>query len=147
MKKCELCNGPISEFSNSRAKYCVPCREIKRKEVQRVNRAKRKARMKTDDVEYICKNIYRKYKTGAERRNLEFSIPMKMFKMFFRTSCYYCGEKMENVGFDRVNNDIGYTVANVKPCCTACNIMKHKASQDDFIQRCILIAKKFGSTV
>ena len=147
MKQCELCNKELNDFRNANAKYCVDCREVKRKEVQRINRLNRKKRMQSDDADYICDQIYKKYKIAAKQRNLKFDIPLKMFKMFFRTDCYYCGDKMENVGFDRIDNSAGYLKDNVKPCCTTCNLMKHSSDHDEFIERCKKIAEKFGSSV
>jgi hypothetical protein len=61
---------------------------------------------------------------------------------FFSTvsaPCTYCGSAGENTsqsyggrkqddynytGIDRVDNNIGYVVSNIVPCCSMCNYMK-----------------------
>jgi len=42
-------------------------------------------------------------------------------------SCHYCAEALPKAGsgLDRKDNNIGYTVENVVPCCTRCNKMKN----------------------
>ena len=61
--------------------------------------------------------------------------------------CYYCGviggntftinrfgttESYAYNGIDRLNNDIGYILGNVVPCCGACNKAKQCMSEDEF---------------
>jgi hypothetical protein len=36
-------------------------------------------------------------------------------------------------GLDRVDNTLGYTEANVVPCCQICNIAKQRMSVDEFV--------------
>lgn len=42
--------------------------------------------------------------------------------------CHYCGGDLNpsGVGLDRKQNDFGYTIKNVVPCCKQCNIIKNK---------------------
>lgn len=35
-------------------------------------------------------------------------------------------------GYDRIDNDKGYTKDNISPCCFRCNIMKMNISHTDF---------------
>jgi len=63
------------------------------------------------------------------------------------SDCYYCGKTVEEVGnagttysklkvkvrklgIDRVNNNIGYIVGNVVPCCYTCNRVKYNMGID-----------------
>lgn len=39
-------------------------------------------------------------------------------------SCHYCGST-DNIGCDRINNDIGHTVDNCIPCCSRCNMIRN----------------------
>jgi 5-methylcytosine-specific restriction endonuclease McrA len=63
-------------------------------------------------------------------------------------NCYYCGvepsSSMDNVGkrgaglkkngIDRVNNSLGYTVANCVTACSHCNRGKNNMTQSDFFK-------------
>jgi hypothetical protein len=84
-------------------------------------------------------NLYRK---GAERRDLVFDITLAEFtEHFWQKPCWYCGDDIRTAGVDRVNNADGYTLSNTVPCCSVCNFMKLKTSQDDFIAKCRQISK------
>ena len=98
------------------------------------------------------KEIYRNYKSAAERRNYKFEISIDEFKKLIESKCYYCGEKesMNPYGFhknwdfryngiDRINNDYGYTINNVVPCCKICNNSKSTLTTDQFKQWIIKI--------
>jgi hypothetical protein len=55
--------------------------------------------------------------------------------------CHYCGitstENNDSLsGLDRV----GYSISNVVPCCTMCNMMKRELNYSDFIAKCTQIA-------
>ena len=58
-------------------------------------------------------------------------------------NCTYCGDNIPGIGLDRINNTIGYTIDNIASCCTTCNMMKHKLSHQEFINKCIKISKCF----
>ena len=48
--------------------------------------------------------------------------------------CYYCGSIIETVGVDRVDNNKGYTLDNVVPCCSKCNYMKNSNTEKEFLE-------------
>mgnify|MGYP001559832597 CR=1 len=51
--------------------------------------------------------------------------------------CYYCQFPLPDagVGLDRLDNSIGYTVANVVPCCTDCNYTRgHTWSHQEYLE-------------
>ena len=143
MKICNECKQQFdTTFRNCNSKYCGDeCRRIVRKRVQAADRAKRKERMYSDDIDFICNDIFLRYKQGSPKRSYCFELTIDDFKQFFRQPCTYCGDAMENVGFDRINNLIGYTRDNITPCCSICNRMKHSHSIKDFIKQCKKIAK------
>lgn len=48
-------------------------------------------------------------------------------------------------GLDRIDSKKGYTLENILPCCTRCNIIKHTASIDEFfshIERILTVKKQ-----
>lgn len=141
---CAECGKIFSLFGrNTHSKYCSElCRIEIRRRVSANNRAKRKARMQGDDSRFIASQVHYKYKAGAIKRNLEFNLTVEYFEKHFRVNCHYCGDKLKNVGFDRVKNNKGYIESNVVPCCFCCNIMKRAQSKDDFIYKCQQIVNK-----
>jgi len=85
------------------------------------------------------RQIIRIYKAHAKQRELEWCITEKQFAELTQKDCYYCGAKPNNVGknvysngdykyngIDRINNDKGYTIKNIVPCCHTCNQAKSK---------------------
>jgi hypothetical protein len=78
--------------------------------------------------------LYTHYKESARSHSRVFDIPMEYFERLVTQNCYYCNSKPANVvvvgvrkdtiiynGLDRVDNQKGYTLENVVPCCEICN--------------------------
>lgn len=82
------------------------------------------------------------YKWNAKNRKLRWSLTFEQFIQFWQKPCYYCGEKIDLVGLDRIDNNKGYNMENVVSCCEWCNRMKLKYSKKDFIKQCKKIANK-----
>jgi hypothetical protein len=76
------------------------------------------------------KGIYGQYKSSAKKRNLEFKLTLDFFIKNNNSKCYYCGDKLDKIGFDRVDNSIGYIEDNVVVCCKYCNEMKKNYNTD-----------------
>jgi hypothetical protein len=92
--------------------------------------------------------MYYAYKVGAKNRSLVFDITKEDFKKITSLYCFYCGKEPSNVskknstegiyiynGLDRINNNKGYTIDNVIPCCFKCNRMKSTLNQEDFLNQ------------
>lgn len=47
-----------------------------------------------------------------------------MIENIFHKSCVYCGDT-HKLGCDRMDNDKGYTMDNVVPCCYTCNTVRN----------------------
>lgn len=63
----------------------------------------------------------------------------ELFNQIFIKNCYLCGKEPTNLhknGIDRVNNNIGYEVNNMKSCCMDCNYLKFEYTLDDFLDKC-----------
>lgn len=62
----------------------------------------------------------------ARKRALEFELTQEEYIGLAESPCVYCGESYRSVGtgLDRVNNDVGYVLQNVMPCCPQCNKLR-----------------------
>lgn len=88
---------------------------------------------------------YNKYRNDAQCRNLPFELSREYFDGLIKEQCYLCkrcpNENSTN-GVDRVDNNLGYTNDNCRPCCGNCNILKKIFPLDDFLIKCALIARR-----
>lgn len=86
-----------------------------------------------------------RYKQGAEKRKLEWSLSFDEAKKLFFSSCYFCGaepsqkykrrkQSMLYNGIDRLDSERGYTNDNVVSCCKVCNFAKRQMSAKDFLE-------------
>jgi 5-methylcytosine-specific restriction endonuclease McrA len=66
-------------------------------------------------------------KADAKRRKLEFSVTQKHLESMWLKGCTYCGKDLlseTGISADRLDNNLGYTEANIVPCCGICNSIK-----------------------
>ena len=75
---------------------------------------------------------YTAYKRGAKKRGKKFELTFQEFMTFWQLPCFYCGDPIDTIGLDRIDNSIGYREDNVVSCCTSCNTAKMSLSQTDF---------------
>jgi len=75
---------------------------------------------------------YKSYQQGAKLRGVEFSLTETQFKSLWQLPCSYCGDPIDTIGIDRVDNSIGYIVSNITPCCGVCNRMKQQKTVAEF---------------
>jgi hypothetical protein len=83
------------------------------------------------------KGKYLQYKNGAKPRNIHFNISFEEFKTFWQQPCHYCGDQIETIGLDRIDNNIGYELYNLRPCCTTCNVAKNDQTEEAFEEHII----------
>jgi hypothetical protein len=89
--------------------------------------------------------LYGRYRYGAKKRNIKFSITKDLFRGMTKGKCCYCGrepfthseQRGQNGGYtyngiDRVDNDKGYVIGNVVSCCKTCNFSKRSMGFDEF---------------
>ena len=76
---------------------------------------------------------YSTYRRNAKNRRHNFDLSFDEFMEFWQEPCVYCGSPIDTIGLDREDNDIGYTVDNVVPCCSICNYMKRSLPTKDFL--------------
>jgi hypothetical protein len=140
---CPNCGKEFMRDLQSRSECCShKCdREYQRKKKQ----FKLQIAFKTGkiDGQPIIIHFFNRYRTGAEKRGIEFNLTIEEFTTYWNKPCHYCGEEIESVGIDRKDNDIGYLLDNCVPCCSQCNMMKRIIPYQDFIDICITIANRF----
>lgn len=111
-------------------------RKRKRKSVKRYNYPKQKKpkikKLKT--LKERQKDRFYRVRKGAKDRNKSFELTFEEFIQFWQKPCYYCGSPMEGIGLDRVDNNKGYLLNNVVPCCRLCNTIKGTMTVSNFIQ-------------
>jgi hypothetical protein len=70
-------------------------------------------------------------KKNSFERGKNWNISFEDFQKLIILPCYYCNNELgtlENYGsgLDRVDNDLGYSIDNVIPCCKICNSTRNK---------------------
>jgi hypothetical protein len=61
------------------------------------------------------------------------NIPKEIAYCLITSPCAYCGEIPNELnGLDRIDNNKGYTIDNVVPCCKNCNWAKNDLSINEF---------------
>jgi len=58
--------------------------------------------------------------------------------LVFKNQCTYCGTQGD-LGIDRIDSSKAYTIDNVVPCCSMCNIIKGPLSLTTFLDRVMRI--------
>lgn len=98
------------------------------------------------------RRLFKKYLFAAQYNKREFKITYEEFLQITQKDCYYCGDKPSTIakgprgdyiynGIDRINNNKGYLLDNIVPCCKICNIIKGRLNSDLFQKQVIKIAK------
>lgn len=103
------------------------------------------------------KSCYSLYRRGAVNRNLSFDLSMEQFSEITHQNCFYCGKEPSNNhlgsnangaylynGIDRIDNNKGYNLDNIVPCCKRCNFMKSSMGYGDFIDHIVKIYKNLS---
>ena len=157
MKKCNTCsiNKPVTEYTK-RAKTrkdggimyrgeCKKCRCEKTKIHRKNNIEHYRAYDKSDERIAMKKQNYidnpnqryDKCRRNAKKRGYEFLLTMEEYEKLTRNQyCYLCNQKFNYTGLDRVNNNRGYEIGNVLPCCRLCNSGKNDDTLFNHWMRC-----------
>jgi len=139
---CLICGTLYESFHTVRSRESTRCKECQgnMREIDE-GRSDRERHYKKEMFTNI-NTYYDSYTRNALRRNFRFELTNDQFEHLVKQPCFYCGHQTEGYvnGIDRVNNDIGYTVANCKPCCEICNRVKHIYHPKFFIEKAICIA-------
>lgn len=146
--RCECVCGNITNVRGSslRAGFTKSCGCLRKEIVTKSNLPLGQGAMKLPKGRAALNKLYGNYKRRAKRFGRAFKIPKHVFHMLTKCNCHYCGKEPEQVfsfrssngnyiynGLDRVDNDKGYTVRNVVPCCGSCNKAKNDRPYDEFV--------------
>lgn len=72
------------------------------------------------------------FRSKAKSRGIPLELSFEQWtRLAIAAKCHYCGEVIRTTGgsLDRKNSSLGYTEANVVPCCLSCNQIRN----DDLI--------------
>lgn len=100
--------------------------------------------------EAACRQAHSGYRRHARGRGHSFELTVEQFRQITSRDCHYCGSPPSNRmrgaktvrnpvdyiynGIDRVNNEAGYILSNVVPCCHVCNRAKSDMPHSDFME-------------
>jgi hypothetical protein len=76
-------------------------------------------------------------KRYAKSRGLEWAISFEDYCHLLNYKCTYCGGPLPEtkVGLDRIDNNKGYSLDNVVPCCYYCNHLRSDAfTHEEFLE-------------
>lgn len=113
MVRCNKCGEKFKK--NNQHNICSKCRKTHK------------------DYNSTFNHKYSSYRCGAAKRGYEFSLSKNDFAMFYNTDCTYCGDHIDGVGIDRVDNTKGYTLENSVACCEKCNRLKMALGLSDWL--------------
>jgi hypothetical protein len=116
--------------------YCEDCRA--RKLYKPPRPAVRRVAMPPSERRYLA------YRRNARQRMIMFSLSLRQFTSMWQRPCTYCGEPIQTIGIDRLDNTRGYEVGNVASCCRTCNQMKSDSDLISFLDRCASISRRMG---
>ncbi len=96
-------------------------------------------------TEDSLKTRFNRLKKNALNRGIVFDIDIEYLSSL-SMKCAYTGialtlerNKFNTVSYDRVDNNKGYIVGNVTPCCVTVNEMKRKMTKEELVDWCIKI--------
>lgn len=91
-----------------------------------------------EKLQTLAKEVFHSYRQRCRKRGTEFALSEKEFLPLLGMDCHYCGSPPKNFmrkkrcgdlkfyyqGIDRIDNNKGYLLDNVVPCCYRCNQIK-----------------------
>lgn len=125
----KLSSESIEKMRKAKTKFTPE--ELKLREKERKNKPERiawtKRYYKTPNRRFAI------YKRSAEIKHIDFLLSLDEFLTFWQKPCSYCGDIVETIGLDRVDNNKSYKIDNLVSCCKFCNYMKRKMSPSKFL--------------
>jgi hypothetical protein len=83
-------------------------------------------------------------KFAAKARGLPVLISKGEYAKLIVGACHWCGGTLSPTGggLDRLDNTLGYTVANCVPCCPQCNNAKNDYPVEELLAFCQRVFNK-----
>ena len=135
-KTCTRCGGTFpttTEFFYRNASkptgwevHCKGCGRAARRKSHFKHHEKNLERLKSPQARF------QQIRNGARQRDLDWELSFEDVEGFWDQPCHYCGDEIDTVGLDRVDNSQGYVLSNVVPCCGTCNIMRGSLTVEDW---------------
>lgn len=135
MKLCTICKEIKDDdqfyFNKYLSKFTTACKKCtNRKRREKYKTSGEQERIKNKEKKYTVRGRYCRLREDTKKRNIIASITEEQYANLISQPCYYCnnilGTKVVcGVGLDRINNNIGYELNNVLPCCNFCNTVKN----------------------
>lgn len=153
--KCDCGNTVIKRLKDVKTGKISSCGCVHKEHARQLGKSNKKENP-TDKSAFT--RYYKQYQSQAKRRNIYFDLDEKIFRILTSTKCHYCNAKPSKKygdnwkgyslpyicnGLDRKNNDEGYVINNVVPCCKQCNICKNTLNYDEFL---LLIKRVYKNT-
>ncbi len=119
MKCCSNCNTPKKFIRNTICKGCDYKLHPEKYEVHKI---------RVKNYAFTLNGKFLNAKSQAKSRNIPWHINKEQYKALINNTCNYCTGQLpvKGVGLDRIDNNQGYVIDNVVPCCEACNSIKGK---------------------
>lgn len=98
-----------------------PFRWVNATTEQRANKAAWQRRYAKTAIGWASR-IISGYRKTDRAKDYTFDLTKDFVLSHLDSSCAYCGDVIS--GFDRIDNSLGHTQANVLPCCATCNLVR-----------------------
>ena len=118
--------------------YCSDCAKIMKEKwkSEHYNQYCQSQKNHFEKVKKTPENLWKTLRHQAKSKGKSFNITFEQFLLFFEKSCYYCGDKVESAGLDRIDSSTGYSIENVVRACRKCNVAKGQMSIKEFLEHC-----------
>lgn len=101
---------------------------------------------KTKYLQKESKNAWYRFRYSTKKRKLKYTISRDFYEELLTKPCHYCGMLRSSTSLsswiDRVDNEKGYLIDNVLPCCPTCNKLKSDYLTKEEIEEIIKLLKK-----
>src|SRR3989338_4699689 len=131
VKQCPNCNCTKDELEfakdttrkNGLQSWCRDCVNTRgREKYKTLSEDEKEIRRKYVRVfQKTPRGKYAIYKQHARDTKRDFTLTLDEFTALWRQPCFYCNTSIDTIGLDRINNNKGYILDNVVPCCGTCN--------------------------
>lgn len=86
---------------------------------------------------------YSLIKLKSKKQDILFNISLDDFLSVFNYNCFYCNNKLRHPKISLKNKEFGYIKNNIIIVCEDCQSFRYDMEHDNFINKCIVIAKNF----